>query len=221
MKTVAIVSGKGGVGKTTLALNLAIAAELRGCTTVVIDMDPQASAGVFADIRENPRPAIINIPAPRLSLTLQAAEREGAAYAFVDSPPRSGGDALTAAGAADLVLIPTRLSLFDLKAIEISGNAAKLAGKPAVVVFNAVPPRAIRQIEDATKAVALHGLAASPIVISQRAAFSRSVLAGLSVLEYEPEGQAAAEIWRLFEWLVVSLSPKRQSVKSPNPQHRG
>jgi len=67
MKTVAIISQKGGAGKTTVAIHLAVAAEQRGLRTAVFDLDPQASATSWSDRRNNPRPAVVAAQPPRLA----------------------------------------------------------------------------------------------------------------------------------------------------------
>ncbi len=66
MKTLAIVSRKGGAGKTTIAVHLAVAAEAAGLTTVIFDLDPQASAALWSDHRGQPIPAVVPAQAPRL-----------------------------------------------------------------------------------------------------------------------------------------------------------
>ena len=60
MKTLAILSRKGGTGKTTLATNLAVAAVMAGHTTVLLDLDPQSSAAKWGDRREQESPTVIS-----------------------------------------------------------------------------------------------------------------------------------------------------------------
>ena len=59
MRTIAVVSQKGGAGKTTLALHIAVAAELAGYSTVLLDMDPQGTAEAWSDWREEAPPVVI------------------------------------------------------------------------------------------------------------------------------------------------------------------
>lgn len=65
MKTIALVSQKGGVGKTTLATGLAVAAHQAGLSAAIFDLDPQASAAFWKDTREAAEPAVVPIPAAR------------------------------------------------------------------------------------------------------------------------------------------------------------
>jgi hypothetical protein len=89
MQTIVIVSQKGGTGKTTIAIHLAVAAEREGKAAVVIDLDPQASAAAWRDLREAEGPAVQSVQPARLAATLKAAEEAGADFAVVDTPARS------------------------------------------------------------------------------------------------------------------------------------
>ena len=205
MKTVAIESQKGGTGKTTTALNLAVAAERAGQTAVVIDLDPQASAAGWKDTRAAETPIVVSVPSARLQQALQAAQEGGADLALIDTAPHAESAALAAAKAADIILIPCRPGILDLRAIGTTADLVKIAGKPAFVVLNAVPPGATRLLQDARAAVAVHGLEVAPIAIEQRAAFGHALTAGRTAQEYEPEGKAAEEIAQLYDWLRTQL----------------
>jgi chromosome partitioning protein len=205
MHTIAILSQKGGTGKTTLALHLAVAAEKDGQSTVVIDLDPQASSAGWKDTRPQETPVVVPTPSARLAQALEAARKGRAALVFIDSAPHSGDDALAAAEAADVILIPCRAAILDLRAIATTARIVKLAGKPAFVVLNAVPPRATHILEDACKAVAVHELKVAPVSLQQRAAYAHALTAGKTAQEYEPDSKAADEVSRLYRWLKKEL----------------
>ena len=117
MKTLAIVSQKGGVGKTTLATALAVEAALAGKRAVVFDLDPQASASFWKDTRQDELVAMTAIPATRLGHVLKAADEAGCDLAIIDTPPFSKDIAYEAAQHADFVLLPTRPAVLDVMAM--------------------------------------------------------------------------------------------------------
>lgn len=199
-RVVAVLSQKGGTGKTTLALNLAVEAERCGRGAAILDIDPQASAAAWSDLRSAPGPAVRSCAVGRLARNLgEAAER--ADWIFIDTEPHAEGAALAAARSADLVLIPCRPALFDLHAVSASIDLALLAGKPPRIVLNAVPPRGGIAAETRT-ALAKAGYEVAEAALGQRAAFVHSLTAGASACEYEPKGKAAAEVRALFAELV-------------------
>lgn len=205
MKTIALVSQKGGAGKTTIALHLAVAAELAGKPTAVIDLDPQASASSWGDSREQETPVIVSAPASRLSKVLEAAIQANAELVIIDTAPHSESASLTAARAADLVLIPCRPAILDLRAISNTVDLVKLAQTKAVIVLNTVPPRG-SLADEATDAVGVYELPISPIRIGQRAAFMHSLTAGQTAQEYEPHGKAAHEIQQLYKYVCKQVN---------------
>ena len=139
MRTIAIISQKGGTGKTTLALNLAVAAMLKMQVPVIIDLDPQASVSGWGDLRQDEQPTVVSAQAARIVQILAAAEASGGHYVIIDTAPHSEKGALEAARRADLILVPCRPALLDLNAINHTFDLAKLAKKPCTVVLNQVP----------------------------------------------------------------------------------
>jgi chromosome partitioning protein len=205
MHTVALLSQKGGTGKTTLSLHLAVAAEKAGQQAVVIDLDPQASSAAWKDSRKDETPVVVPVPSTRLTQALQAARDGGAQLVLIDTAPHSGDVAMTAAEAADLVLIPCRAGILDLRAIGTTARIVKLAGKTTYVVLNAVLPRASHILDDARAAVAVHDLKVAPVALRQRAAYAHALTAGQTAQEYEPKGHAAEEMTAFYRWLVRTL----------------
>ena len=201
MKTIAIISQKGGAGKTTLAIHLAVAAEKRGMNTAIFDLDPQASAASWSDKRNAPSPAVVSAQAARLPSLLEQAAAQSADLVIIDSAPNADAASLAAARAADLILIPCRPSAFDLNAIGTTLNLAAVAGKLAYVLLNAVPPQG-KAGEEARTALEAGGVAVAEPILHQLVAFSHAVNDGRSAQEFDPKSKAAAEIDALFEWIV-------------------
>ena len=200
MKTIAFLSQKGGTGKTTLALHLAVAAQHAGLTSAVLDLDPQASASGWKDSRDEPQPPVTPLQAARLGEALESAAASGIVFMVVDTAPHAADAAVAAAEAADLILIPCRAGILDLRAIAATARLARDAGKPAYVVLNQAPHRAPRIVADVTEAVKQHGLTVAPVVLHQRSAYAHALTAGQTAEEYEPGGKADAEVGDLLQW---------------------
>jgi chromosome partitioning protein len=116
----------------------------------------------------------------------------------IDTPPHADSAASRAVEAADLVLIPCRPSAFDLAAIKTTVSLVRLFDKPAYVVFTAGPPHAARMYEEAVELVQGFRIEACPHILPDRAVYRHASAAGASVIEFEPEGKAAAEITRFI-----------------------
>lgn len=205
IKTIAVVSQKGGSGKTTLALHLATVAVQKKMTTCVIDTDAQATAAAWADWRGDYLPAVVTSPPARLARTIENAAREGMDLVVIDTPPHAEAAMREAIKAADLVLIPTRPRAFDLHALEGIADLVKFTGTPAYVVLNGVPARATRLLEDARQSVAGLGLETCPVTFGERADFHRSASSGEVASEIDAAGKAAAEVKALWTWVKKAL----------------
>ena len=202
MKKIALVAQKGGVGKTTVAVNLAVAA---GVKTALFDLDEQESAVIWADRRKAEEPHVEFLTERRLPEGLKVAAQQGFELVIIDTPPAAGPQAFTAAEAVDLVLIPCRPSLVDLDAIRRTARLIKSAGIAAYVIFNAAPPSATTLLDDAGAIVAATGLAIAPVVLRERSAYRAAWPLGKAVNETEPDGKAAQEIAALKEWVFAEL----------------
>ena len=192
MPTIAIISQKGGAGKTTLALHLAAAAEDSGHTALVIDVDPQATASQWAAWRQDAPPVVIDSAPPRLAAKIEQATGQGAAFIVIDTPPHADSAASAAVEAADLVLIPCRPSAFDLAAIKTTASLVKMRGKPAFVIFTAGSPTAPRMYDEAAQLVQDYGLDACPHHIADRARYLKKLQGSL-----KPGGRLAIIDFRM------------------------
>lgn len=199
MKTMAILSQKGGVGKTTVALHLAVAAFHDGKRVAVVDLDPQASARKWADKRELDGPEVVGDHAERLPQLAEAAKANGADLLVVDTAPNADRAALIAAKAADLILIPCRPAAFDLDAIGATRDLAEIARRPSYIVLSVAPVRSA-VTEEARQGLERQGAKVAPTVIHQRVAYSHAVIDGRSAMEFEPDGKAAEEVRKLYMW---------------------
>ena len=204
MKTLAILSRKGGTGKTTLAVHLAVAAEAAGLTTALIDLDPQANAANWSDTRDSDSPVVISGHATRLRQILHSAENNGVSLCILDTAPKTEEDAAEAARVADFALIPCRPARFDLEAIGSTVRIGKRAKVPMRVVFNAVPPRS-SMIFRAKKAVEVYDVSVAPCQMGERVAFSHAVVDGMTAQEFDPRGKASNEVRVLYQYITKEM----------------
>jgi len=205
MQTICLLAQKGGTGKTTLCLHLAVLANELGHDAVVLDIDPQASASAWQRRRQADLPEVIRGRAQDLAGTLKDLEEQGRKLVLIDTAPHSSHEAATAVMSADLVLIASRPAILDLEAIGESVKIVKREKAHAAVVLNACPPPHLfgetAIVREAREALEFYGLPVSPVSISQRAAFSHALIDGHAVTEYERKGKAAAEIRSLWNWI--------------------
>ncbi len=204
-KIIAVVSQKGGSGKTTLALHLATCAAYAKQQTCVIDTDPQATAAAWGDWRGDFLPAVVTSPPARLARTIDNAAKQGMELVVIDTPPHAEAAMREAIKVANLVLIPTRPRAFDLHALEGIVDLVNYTGTPASVVLNGVPAGATRMVEDAKAAARNLGLDTCPITFGDRAAFHRSSAKGEVAGEIKPGGKAAKEVEALWKWVKKAL----------------
>ena len=205
MRTIAVISQKGGSGKTTLALHLAVAAVAAGQNTAIIDLDPQASAAKWSDRREAELPVVLSAHASRLPNEIKRVKDAGCEMLFLDTAPHSDSAALEAIKHADLVLVPCRPAILDIEAIANTLDLIRAKGTPAYVVMNAIAPQG-NEAEEAAEAIKELEVFVSPVQLVNRVAYSRSLITGQTAQELEPKGKAAQEISKLHAFMCAHLN---------------
>lgn len=198
MKIVAVLSQKGGVGKTTLALHLAVGWTHRGRRVAVIDLDPQASAANWGARRVNRLPIVRSAQASRLPQERAAMRAAQGEIVVLDTAPRADAVILSVAKMADLVVLPCRPSILDLEALAGTLELVQTTGVPVLTVLNAVVPHTTAPEQAAGAIRQLKG-GLCPVRIGRRVAFAGALLGGLTAQEYEPTGKAAIEAEALFQ----------------------
>ena len=200
MLTVALISQKGGAGKTTLACALAVAAVRTGLSTVLVDLDPQGSAATWHDLRTADTPVFTRTSEERLTRVLAAAGNTGAALAVIDTAPHVAAAARRAARSADLILIPCRPAAADLSAIGASIAIAQRTSTRTFTILNAAPVRN-PLIDQARAALAGYDVDVAPVVVHNRIDHVHAFTSGCTAQEAAPRSKAADELARLFTWL--------------------
>jgi chromosome partitioning protein len=197
--TIALIAQKGGAGKTTVALGLAVAAVQAGRRVALIDTDPQANAAKWDDRRESGEPWVVAAPGTRIKATVEQARAQGVELVLIDTPPHTANEALAAARAADLVIVPVHPHLFDIETLQNVADLLKLGGSPRTI---AVMNRAYRRGDSrrtAARAVAELGFTVATVTLHHHVAHEHAANVGLGPTEFEPQGRAAHEILQLYK----------------------
>ena len=196
MKVLAVFTSKGGSGKSTVAIHLAVLAsqQKRQNKVLVLDYDVQSSSRSWTQIREAETPAVLPATAGDLSGILAQARKEDFDLVIVDMPPHSAANADVVMRESDLVVIPVRPSALDLWALETTVDAVRSNGARGVFVLNQVPPTG-SEGDEAEKA--LRDLAPRvPVAKSRlvmRKAFSTALNGGMAITEFAPPSDKASK----------------------------
>ncbi|MEI8395051.1 MAG: ParA family protein [Rhodospirillaceae bacterium] len=211
MQKLVVASQKGGVGKTTLALHLAVAAHEAGAGPVVmVDVDPQGSLASAWNQRKAEHPAMARTTISELPLTLTDLEADGFKLVVIDTPPAITGTISSVLALADLVVVPTRPSPVDLASVGATLDLIEGAGnRPFFFVINAAKPKA-KLVQQTLQALAQHGRVATTIF--DRVDFPTAMIDGRTAGEIDPKGKAAEEIEALWKVLHERLS-KREAKR--------
>jgi chromosome partitioning protein len=211
---VAVVAEKGGVGKTTLSLTLAVAAVQAGRKVAVLDTDPQSTASKWTDRRDAEMPWVVPTHAARLGAAIEQARAQGVDFIVIDTPPHSSADATEAARRADLVLAPVEPHLFTLETLPKLADLLKIAGTaPALVVVNKAAVQGT-EARDAIEHVKGQGFDVCPVVLHLRAAHRHAGNVGKVAAEHEPRGKAAIEALQLYEYTVNQITRSREHAET-------
>ena len=213
MKVIVLASQKGGVGKTTLSGNLAVAAGLAGDgPAVLIDTDPQGSLSDWWNARQTESPALAPATLAGLGAKLTALASAGFAYAIVDTPPAITDAIRAVVALAELVVIPVKPSPHDLRAVGRTVEIAREGGKGFCFVLTQAKGNALLTVQ-AMAALSEHGIVA-PAVMHDRVDYASSMTDGRTVLESDPKGRSAAEMAALWKFVKGRLHESTTARKA-------
>ncbi len=209
MFVLAMVAQKGGSGKSTMAIHLAVEGHRRGLKTLVIDIDTQASAAKIMDRRGDAPPDVTTEAAGRLEKAVQAARSAGYDFVVVDTAPQADRAAAQAAKVADLVVSPVQPSIMDLDAVDATIDVCKLANAPMLFALNRVPVQG-QEITGTVDAIRKRGVPVSSVRWGERKAFRYPFMKGLTAQEVEPGSKAASEVKALFDAMRIPAVTQAQ-----------
>lgn len=221
MYVLVLASQKGGSGKTTLSGHLAVEADKAGIGPVaLIDTDPQGSLAQWWNARSAATPHFAQVGVLELGDALAHLEKSGVKLVVIDTPPAITGSISRVVAHADLVLVPTRPSPHDLRAVGATVDIAEKCGKPLIFVVNGATARA-RITGEAAVALSQHGTVA-PVTLHHRVDFAASMTDGRTVGEAAPKSQSTKEIRDLWVYVQDRLSRLTQDTRitpDARPRH--
>jgi len=199
-----VAQQKGGAGKSTLTIHLAVAWSCAGRKVAIVDIDPQASISHWDERRggngNGELPHVVKLSGWRTQGEVERLGREHD-IVLIDSPPHADTDARIAVRAAQLIIVPMQPSLMDLWATQATLEMAKAERKPALIVLNRVPPRS-RAAEEVAGEVAGIGVPLADARIGNRVALASALHRGKGITEYEASSIAAHEIEALAKEIL-------------------
>jgi chromosome partitioning protein len=205
MRIIAFASQKGGVGKTTLAGHLAVEAEKQGAGPIaLLDTDPQGSLAAWWNVRAANTPIFVRGELANLKNQLDQLAAAGIGLVLIDTPPAITENITAVVRQADLVLIPTRPSPHDLRAVGATVDLVEGTGKPMVFIVNGATTRA-KITGDAAIALSQHGTVA-PVTVHHRIDFAVSMIDGRTVGELDAKSNSAREIADLWNYVNTRIS---------------
>ncbi len=224
MKVIAVASQKGGSGKTTLAGHLAVQAEMSGAGPVaLVDTDPQGSLSEWWNEREAETPLFARTTIEDLKSNIARMSQMGIKLLIIDTPPAITETIANVISQADLLIIPTRPSPHDLRAVGATVELAEGLSTPLIFVVNGATPRA-RITGEAAIALSQHGTLA-PSILHQRVDFASSMIDGRTVMELNSASKSSEEVTKLWGYInsrierkPTGYSPSLKPTSAPSSQ---
>ena len=208
MNVIAFVTQKGGTGKSSLAVSLAVAAEERGIKTSIIDLDPQGTAKNWYERREaEGGPEVNALQSGQLEAAMGLLKKQGVQLVIIDTPGVDTPAATAAIQMASLCLIPARPSIADIEAARPTVRSIARLDKPFSYVLNQCPPGRSIRTGDAFRVLQLSGAVAST-PLAMRADHMDALATGQGVTERDTNSKAAAEVRELLQWALTKMEGK-------------
>jgi chromosome partitioning protein len=210
LRTITVAARKGGSGKSTIALHLAIAAHLRGHKVLLADIDSQRSATESLSGREDDWVPCTPATGAGLGALHAAAAGAGVKYLIIDTPGGPGPDLTHAMTISDFNLLVARPSFLDIAAAARTVQEARALDRPALILLNQAPPARGGEesvtVTKALEALRYTRLPVSPVIMHARAAFQKAVAIGRSAEELgrSPAADEAAALWTHIEAVLAA-----------------
>ena len=185
---------------------------------VLIDIDPQGSLADWWNERDSEYPAFAQTTVARLANDLEILRQQGFRLAVIDTPPAITMAIQSVISVAELIIVPTRPSPHDLRAVGATVDLCDRAGKPLIFVVNAATPKA-KITSEAAVALSQHGTVA-PVTLHHRTDYAASMIDGRTVMEVDPNCRSAQEVVNLWDYISDRLEKnfRRTVFATPSMQ---
>jgi chromosome partitioning protein len=224
MKTLAVLSRKGGSGKTTVSLSLALAAQQAGLRAVLADVDPLQSAAEVVRNRADSPSFLFATRAAKLFVLQDACRRNDCDLLIVDTPTAPEPDVVMAINSADFCLVVGRPTALDIAAIRETISLVQRASCPGLIVLNQCPPNRLGEepalVRQSLERLLFSRLPVAKTKLRSRAAYQHAFAHSCGVTEWEPDSDAAADVLRLLGEVSEQLTLKRAAEPAPTRQRR-
>jgi chromosome partitioning protein len=209
---IAMLNQKGGVGKTTITVNLARAFQRTGLRVLIVDSDPQGSAQDWSQITQEQNrdmPVVVGVDRPILEKSIPQL-RAAFDIIIIDGAAKLQDMTVSALKVADLVLIPVQPSALDIWATSdlvelVKARQVVTEGKPKAAFVVSRQITGTRLANDANEALGQFELPVLNGRTTQRVVYTECIGSGSTVLDLEPEGSASAEITAIMEELQALM----------------
>lgn len=214
MNVISFVTQKGGTGKSSLAVSLAVAAMERGIKTSIIDLDAQGTAKNWYERRQGEGgPEVNALTANQLEPALGLLRKQGVKLVIIDTPGVDTPAATSAIMLSNLCLIPARPSIADIEAAAPTVRSITRLGRQFSYVLNQCPPGRSIRTSDAFRVLQLSGaVAGTPLAM--RADHMDALATGQGVTERDPDSKAAGEIRELLQWALTRIEGKQHGQEA-------
>ena len=215
---ISFVNQKGGVGKTTSAINIAASLKRRNHKLVFIDADPQGSASHWQAVENNNAFEILHHPEP-----ISKSEIEELAqnydYLVIDAPPAISDITKSILAVTDLSIIPLSPSSLDIWSckgtLEMIDEA--LVENPdldvKLLINRKIPGTRVGR--EARDSLSIFDMDLLDTELCQRVAYIDAMTSGVSVMQYAPSSKAAAEIENLCDEITLQETKEEPQTQEP------
>jgi chromosome partitioning protein len=200
---IGVIGQKGGGGKTTIAINLAVAAARQKLAAVIIDLDQQTNSTKWRARRRSDNVAVVATPASRIKATIETAVTHGAQFIVIDSPGHNDNAATEAVRTSDLVILPVEPQMFHFDTMPAMRDIVRIGGdKPTWIVVNKLHPSA-SALADRLKKIIFdtYYIPVCPVHMSRFDIYATSADVGLTPEEQNSGSRAAREMRELYKFI--------------------